>query len=392
MRFFVLKGSILKIWSVVGFSSLGVFSSAFANYIQNDIFIGNNAKPYVRNIQYAPAVSLFKTIKWKNTDKAFAQKHWKALIGIIDGFLNTQKDLDGEKRKMVSILLNILKDHYNEYGTDKVSNNTPTINTNNDSNSHVRPNNNTKTNNNSGLTPSSEYDNGSISYDNGFNDFFDSPSTSKSSNNNNNFGSGFGDGSSKLGAYTVEQLIRDTGVSNSVAKRWVEGQYTARCAFGDCGVLKRENFARTIKMANYLKNNIGVRDSDSQDEKIVKIYNYINQHAEGKSIPFPYARASPELNQWLAEHPEVRDGDKVLETWNGSCATLSSLYAEFLHLAGVDATIYYVGGMASNGQGGHGFLEINGRFSDVTNRWSTDNPFSWPSLEIRPDSISRHTT
>jgi len=70
----------------------------------------------------------------------------------------------------------------------------------------------------------------------------------------------------------------------------------------------------------------------------------------------------------LAEHPEVRDGDRVLETWNGSCATLSSLYAEFLHLAGVEANIYYVGGMAANGQGGHGFLEINGRYSDVTNR------------------------
>lgn len=371
--------------------SFGSMSSVFAGYVQNGIFVGDNTKAYVRNAQYAPAASLFKTIKWKNTDKAFAQKHWKAMIGIIDGFLNTQKDLNGEKRQMVSILLNILKDHYNEYGTDKVSNTNTTTNTNNNTNTYVRPNTNTNTNNNSGFTPSNNYDNGGSSYDNGFDDFFDTPSNSKpSNNNNNNFGGGFG-GGTKSGAYSVEQLIKDAGVTTPAAKRWLEGQYSARCAFGDCGVLKRENFARELKLANYLRNNIGVRENESQDAKITKIFNYINQHAEGKSIPFPYARWSPELNQWLAEHPEVRDGDRVLETWNGSCATLSSLYAEFLHLAGVEANIYYVGGMAANGQGGHGFLEINGRYSDVTNRWSTNNPFSWPSLEITPSSISRHS-
>ena len=214
------------------------------------------------------------------------------MIGIIDGFLNTQKDLNGEKRQMVSILLNILKDHYNEYGTDKVSNTNSTTNTNNNTNTYVRPNTNTNTNNNSGFTPSNNYDNGGSSYDNGFDDFFDTPSNSKPSNNNNNnnnFGGGFG-GGSKSGAYSVEQLIKDAGVTTPAAKRWLEGQYSARCAFRDCGVLKRENFARELKLANYLRNNIGVRENESQDAKITKIFNYINQHAEGKSIPFPYAR------------------------------------------------------------------------------------------------------
>lgn len=383
--FFDFKKSFLKtiFLTMLSLMSLGSLNSVFAGYVQNGIFVGDNTKPYVRNAQYAPASSLFKSIKGKNTDKAFAQKYGKTMMWIIDGFLNTQKNMSGEKRQMLNILSNILKDHYDEYGTEKVSYSKPTV-----SNTYTSP----KTSN-TGFTPSKDYDS-SNNLDNGFDDFFDSPSTSSSSSSsssNNNFGGGNSRvSSSNSSSYSIDQLIKDTWVTTSVAKKWLEWNYKARCAFGDCWVLTRSNFSREIKVAKYLKNNIGIRESDSDDAKIVKIYNYINQHAEGKAIPFPYARGSPELDQWLAEHPEVRDGDRVLETWNGSCATLSSLYAEFLHLAGVDANIYYVGGMASNGQGGHGFLEINGRYSDVTNRWSTNNPFSWPSLEIRPDSISRH--
>lgn len=378
--FFNFKKSFLKaiFLSLLAIMSWGSMSSAFAGYVQNWVYVWTNTQAYVRDAQYAPAASLFKSLKWKSTDKAFAQKHGKAMISIIEGFLETQKNLNGDKKQMVTILLSILQDHYAQYSGDKANVAKPNTSTNNN---YTKPN----TNNNSWFTPSNNYENSGGSLDNGFDDFFDTPSTKP---NNNNNGGGFG--GSQSWNYTVEQLIRDTGVTSPSAKKWLEGNYNSRCAFGDCGVLKRENFAREIKLAHYLRNNIGVRDSDSQETKITKIYNYINQHAEGKSIPFPYARGSQELNQWLAEHPEVRDAERVLETWNGSCATLSTLYAEFLHLAGVDATIYYVWGMATNGQGGHGFLEINGRYSDVTNRWSTNNPYSWPSLEISPSSISRH--
>jgi hypothetical protein len=63
--FFDFKKSFLKaiFLTVLSLMSFGSMSSVFAGYVQNGIFVGDNTKAYVRNAQYAPAASLFKTIK-----------------------------------------------------------------------------------------------------------------------------------------------------------------------------------------------------------------------------------------------------------------------------------------------------------------------------------------
>lgn len=394
--FYNFKKSFLKaiFLSVLALMGLGTLSSTFAGYVKNDIYIGDNTQAYVRYAQYEPAAALFRSMKGKTTDKVFAQKHGQAMIGIIEGFLKTQRNLDGNKKQMMNILIAMLKDHYKQYGstgstntyTPPVRNNTATNTNTNTYTPPVRNNTNTNTSN-SGYTPSNNYKDADQSLDNGFDSFFDDSSSSSNTsssynNNSNNYNT-----SSNSRGYTLDQFLRDARVTgSSSAKKYLTDHYNARCAFWDCGVLQKSDFARKLKLADYVWDTIGVNPNSSDEDKIEKISSFIASRVQ--SVPIPYARLTPEYDKWMGEHPEYKDGDKVLQTWQSTCGVLTNMYAELLSIAGVKASLYYVGGMSS--VGGHGYLEINGRISDVTNYDTASNPYAWPTYKLEPNSISRY--